>query len=154
MKEIIIYTDGSALKNPKGGYFGGAGAVLIYGKRELELSESIPEGTNNISELQAAIIGLRTLTEPCKVTLYTDSKYVINCITQWIPKWKYNNWKSSTGKDVKNKELILVLDGLCVTHEVDFVWVKGHNDDYYNELADRLAVEASTELKERVLNGL
>ena len=150
-KEVVAYTDGSALRNPEGGYFGGAGAVLLYKGKEKRLSVPIPEGTNNIAELTAAIIALEALNESCDVKLHTDSMYVINCVTKWMDSWKKRGWKTQNKTDVKNKELIVRLDEARCNHQVEFIWVKGHDGDKYNELADELAVMASNKLKEEVL---
>ena len=90
-------------------------------------------------ELKAAIEGLKALNESCKVNLTTDSKYVMQGITSWIDNWKKNNWKSSTKKDVKNKDLWLLLDKHVSMHEVKWFWVKGHSGHEENEIADTLA---------------
>mgnify|MGYP005665326709 FL=1 len=90
-------------------------------------------------ELRAAIEGLKVLKEPCKVNLTTDSKYVMQGITSWIKKWKINKWKNSNKKDVKNKELWIELDKLCMKHDVRWNWVKGHTGHEQNEIADMLA---------------
>lgn len=147
LKKITIYTDGSSLKDKGGGFFGGAGAVLIYNGREKHLSIPIEKGTNNISELSAPLFALRCLKEPCDVEIITDSQYVIKCLTVWIHNWKKREWKTQSG-EVKNKDLIQALDIECSKHNVSWKWVKGHNGDRYNELADELAVKASTSLKE------
>ena len=95
--------------------------------------------TNNQMELQAAIEGLSMLKEPCEVVITTDSKYVMNGITLWIEKWKKNNWKSASKKDVKNKDLWIKLDQLTIKHNVKWNWVKGHSGHEKNETADALA---------------
>ncbi len=146
MKEITIYSDGSALKNKEGGFYGGAGAVLLYNGKEKHISVSIEGGTNNISELSAPLYALRCLKESCKVTIITDSQYVIKCMTEWIYGWKRKGWKTQNGS-VKNKDLIQALDKECSKHDVSWKWVKGHSGNKYNELADELAVRASTSLK-------
>jgi ribonuclease HI len=147
MKNVTIYTDGSSLKNRDGGFFGGAGAVLIYNGKEKHISIPIEGGTNNISELSAPLFALQCLKEPCNVQILTDSQYVIKCLTEWIIGWKRKGWKTQKG-DVKNKSLIQALDTECKKHNVSWKWVKGHNGDQYNEIADQLAVKASTKLKE------
>lgn len=149
MKEITIYSDGSSLKNCEGGFFGGAGAVLLYNNNEKHISIPIEGGTNNVSELSAPLFALQCLKEPCKVTIITDSQYVIKCLTEWIHNWKKRGWKTQKG-DVKNKDLIQALDEECSKHDVSWKWVKGHNGDKFNELADELAVAASTKLKEGI----
>lgn len=151
MKEVIAYTDGSAIKQIKDSskYHGGAGVVLIYNGKEKHISYPIEDGTNNISEITAAILALKNLKYPCKVVLHTDSQYVINSMTKWLSGWKRRNWKTASGGAVKNKDLLLQLSNLCDIHEVEWVWVKGHNGNHYNEIADKLACEASASLKQK-----
>jgi len=148
-KCVVAYTDGSAIKQikDKTKYHGGAGVVLLYKGKMKEISHPIPEGTNNISELTACILALESLKEPCNVKLITDSKYCIQCMTTWLSGWKRRGWKTANGKDVKNKDLIQKLDKLCQYHSVEWEWVKGHSDHPMNDLADRLACEASDGLK-------
>jgi len=148
LKSVTVYSDGSALKDPKGGFFGGAGAVIIYNGKEKHISVSIEGGTNNIAELSAPLFALQALKEPCKVEIITDSKYVIQCLTVWIDGWKRKGWMTQNKGPVKNKDLIQALDKECDKHEVSWKWVKGHSGDYYNNIADELAVMASTKLKE------
>ena len=95
--------------------------------------------TNNQMELTAAIEGLKVLKEPCKVKLYTDSKYVMDGINSWIANWKKNNWKTASKKDVKNKDLWIELDAETCKHEIEWIWVKGHSGNIGNEKADALA---------------
>jgi ribonuclease HI len=149
MKSIDMWTDGSSIKKGKGieGYHGGAGIVLNYNGTIKKLSIPIEDATNNIAELSAAIYGLKSLKEPCHITLRTDSRYVINCITKWASGWKKNGWKTQANADVKNKHLIVELYELCMIHSVEWVWVKGHSDDTMNNLADELACEASASLR-------
>ena len=136
MKEAIIYTDGACRGNPGPG---GWGALIKFKSTQKEIFGGQDNTTNNQMELTAAIEGLSTLKEPCNVKLFTDSKYVMDGITQWIQNWKKNNWKTSAKKDVKNKELWKQLDYLMVYHQVQFHWVKGHSGDLGNETADFLA---------------
>ena len=136
MKEVIIYTDGACRGNPGPG---GWGALIKFKSTQKEIFGGQDNTTNNQMELTAAIEGLSTLKEPCNVKLFTDSKYVMDGITQWIQNWKKNNWKTSAKKDVKNKELWKQLDYLMVYHQVQFHWVKGHSGDLGNETADFLA---------------
>ena len=136
MKDVIIYTDGACRGNPGPG---GWGALIKFDNAQKEIFGGQNNATNNQMELSAAIEGLSTLKEPCNVTLFTDSKYVMDGITQWIQNWKKNNWKTSAKKDVKNKELWKQLDYLMVYHQVQFHWVKGHSGDLGNETADFLA---------------
>ena len=136
MKQVIMYTDGACRGNPGPG---GWGVLLKFNGTQKEIFGGSLSTTNNKMELKAAIEGLRLLTEPCSINLHTDSKYVMDGITQWINNWKKNNWKTSTKKDVKNKELWQELDDLMDHHEVTLHWVKGHSGDEGNEMADMLA---------------
>lgn len=136
MKEVQLYTDGACRGNPgKGGY----GAILVYGKYEKELSGGERETTNNRMELTAAIVGLEALKESCSVKLYSDSKYLVDAFTQgWVFSWQKSGWKR--GKDeLKNPDLWKRLYELTQKHEVEFIWVKGHDGHEYNERCDALA---------------
>jgi ribonuclease HI len=135
-KKVTIYTDGACSGNPGPGGFG---AVLIYQGQEKELFGGEPDTTNNRMELMAAIKSLQSLKEPCEVTLYTDSKYVMDGISKWIINWKKNNWKTADKKSVKNVDLWQLLDEATTRHQVKWHWVKGHNGDAMNEKADSLA---------------
>jgi ribonuclease HI len=136
MKEVIIYTDGACRGNPGPG---GWGALIKFESIEKEIFGGQKDTTNNQMELSAAIEGLVFLKEPCSVELFTDSKYVMDGITQWIANWKKNNWRTAAKKDVKNKELWQKLDQLISYHQVQWHWVKGHSGDIGNETADLLA---------------
>ena len=136
MKQVIIYTDGACRGNPGPG---GWGALVRFDSVEKEIFGGQANTTNNQMELSAAIEGLSILTEPCNVELFTDSKYVMDGITQWIQNWKKNNWRTAAKKDVKNKELWQKLDQLITQHQVQWHWVKGHSGDAGNEAADLLA---------------
>ena len=136
MKQVTIYTDGACRGNPGPG---GWGALIMFDSMEKEIFGGKNDTTNNQMELLAAIEGLTTLKEPCSVELFTDSKYVMDGITQWIKNWKKNNWKTAAKKDVKNKELWQKLDHLISKHQVQWNWVKGHSGDAGNETADLLA---------------
>ena len=136
MKQVIIYTDGACRGNPGPG---GWGAPIRFDSVEKEIFGGQANTTNNQMELSAAIEGLSILTEPCNVELFTDSKYVMDGITQWIQNWKKNNWRTAAKKDVKNKELWQKLDQLIAQHQVQWHWVKGHSGDAGNEAADLLA---------------
>ena len=136
MKQVIIYTDGACRGNPGPG---GWGAFIRFESAEKEIFGGHANTTNNQMELSAAIEGLAALKEPCSVELFTDSKYVMDGITQWIQNWKKNNWRTATKKDVKNKELWQKLDQLISQHQVQWNWVKGHSGDAGNETADLLA---------------
>ncbi len=136
MKEVQIYTDGACRGNPGRG---GWGAILVYGKYERELSGGEPVTTNNRMELLAAISGLSALKEPCSVTLYSDSKYLVDAFLEgWVDTWRSCGWRR--GRDeLKNPDLWQELYALTERHEVKFVWVKGHNGHGYNERCDALA---------------
>ena len=136
MKTVKIYTDGACRGNPG---LGGWGALMIFEGKEKELFGGQEDTTNNQMELKAAIESLKALKEPCIVELTTDSKYVMQGITQWIENWKKNNWKTATKKDVKNKDLWIELYDLKSDHQIDWKWVKGHSGHRENEIADDLA---------------
>lgn len=148
MKEVTIYTDGACSGNPgKGGY----GVILSYGGRTKELSEGFLCTTNNRMELLAAITGLAALKEPCKVSLYSDSKYLIDAVNKkWIASWQKNGWKNSKKEPVKNRRLFEELIRLMSIHDVELIWVKGHDGHPENERCDFLATSAAkgSELKE------
>ena len=138
MREITIYTDGSCSRNPGPG---GWGAVLIYKGTEKEISGGNPETTNNRMEMTAVIEALSALKEPCRVELYSDSKYVVDSITKkWVYSWQKRGWKKSSGEKALNIDLWEKMLELLEKHEVHFNWVKGHADNKYNEICDRLAV--------------
>lgn len=132
----ILYTDGACSGNPGPG---GWGALLIHGTNEKELSGGVPATTNNRMEMQAVIEGLKALKRDCDVTIYTDSKYVLQGLTEWMPGWKKRGWKTADNKPVKNMDLWQELDMLCASHRVKWQWVKGHNGDVNNERVDALA---------------
>lgn len=136
MKHVEIFTDGACRGNPGPG---GWGALLRYQKKESELFGGEAETTNNRMELQAAIEGLKALSERCEVTLTTDSVYVQKGITEWLPGWKKKNWKTAARKPVKNSDLWMLLDEQNQRHNVKWCWVKGHSGHRENELADDLA---------------
>ena len=136
MKQVIMYTDGACRGNPGPG---GWGAFITYEGASKEIFGGKPDATNNQMELSAAIEGMVALKEPCQIDLFTDSKYVMDGITQWIHNWKKNNWRTAAKKDVKNKELWQKLDELINFHQVQWHWVKGHSGDEGNEMADLLA---------------
>ena len=136
MKKVIIYTDGACRGNPGPG---GWGVLIKFAGTEKEIFGGQEATTNNQMELSAAIEGLAALKEQCNVDLFTDSKYVMDGITQWIANWKKNNWRTAAKKDVKNKDLWQKLDQLISHHQVQWHWVKGHSGDIGNETADFLA---------------
>ena len=140
MEEVRIYTDGACSGNPGPG---GWGAMLMYKGNKKEISGGKENTTNNVMELTAVIEGLKLLKFPCKVKLYSDSAYVVNAFIQkWIYGWIKNGWKNSSKEPVKNKELWQELYELTKTHEVEFIKVKGHADNEYNNRCDELARNA------------
>ncbi len=141
LKQITVYTDGSCLNNPgPGGY----GVVLIYGNQRRELAGGFKETTNNRMELLAAISGLEALKEKCRVTLYSDSMYVVNGIEKgWAKKWRANGWKRNKRDKAINPDLWQRLLDLAENHEVEFKWVPGHAGVPENERCDELALAAA-----------
>ena len=136
MQNIMIYTDGACSGNPGPG---GWGALLIHRGSERELSGGEQHTTNNRMELTAAIEALEALKRPCKVTLVTDSTYVKDGFTRWLPNWKRRNWKTAAKKPVKNADLWKRLDAAQARHEITWKWVRGHTGQPGNERADGLA---------------
>lgn len=138
MKQIEIYTDGACSGNPGPG---GWGAVLVYNGKEKQLSGSEKSTTNNRMELTAVIMALNALNQPCEVKLTTDSKYVCDAVNKgWVYSWRKNGWRKSDKKPALNVDLWEELLSLLEKHEVQFIWVKGHNGHKYNEICDTLAV--------------
>ena len=143
MTTVKLYTDGACRGNPGPG---GWGALLIHGAREKELYGGEADTTNNRMELTAAIRGLQALKRRCSVELYTDSRYVMQGMTEWLVGWKSRGWKTSAKKDVKNRDLWQALDAAVEAHDVHWHWVKGHSGDPGNERADGLANRGIDEL--------
>lgn len=140
MQKVTIYTDGACSGNPGPG---GWGAILMYQDAQKEMSGASKNTTNNIMEVTAVIEALKSLKVPCEVDLYSDSAYVVNCFKQgWIYNWMKNNWINSSKEPVKNKELWQELYGLTKIHKVNFIKVKGHADNKYNNRCDELARDA------------
>ena len=140
MKAIEIYTDGACSGNPGPG---GWGVVLLYQGNKKELAGYQPETTNNRMELFAAIQGLAALREPCEVTLYSDSSYLINAFEKhWLDNWQRNGWKTSSKSPVENQDLWKLLLLHVKNHRVRFVKVKGHSDNAYNNRCAEMAVAA------------
>jgi ribonuclease HI len=146
MKRVEAFTDGACRGNPGPG---GWGVLLRFGGHEKELNGGESHTTNNRMELSAAIEALKALSEPCHVTLTTDSTYVRDGITQWVSKWKANGWKTAAKKPVKNQDLWIALDEQCQRHAVDWQWVKGHAGHPENERADQLANAGIDALEEK-----
>lgn len=137
MKEVVIYTDGACSCNPGPG---GWGAILIYKSTKKEISGFDANTTNNQMELIAVIKGLEMLKEPCKVTLYSDSAYVVNAFLQgWVDNWQKNNFKNSKKKEIENIELWKKLINLSLYHNITWIKVKGHADNALNNRCDELA---------------
>jgi len=136
---IKIYTDGACSGNPgKGGW----GALIQEDNNETKINGSEQNTTNNRMELTAVIKALELFEKSIEIEIYTDSKYVMQGITEWIKNWKNNQWKTSQKKDVKNKDLWVLLDQASEKHIIKWNWVKGHAGDYGNEIADKLATQA------------
>jgi ribonuclease HI len=140
VKQLEIFTDGACKGNPGPG---GWGAVIRYGKHEKEISGGDADTTNNRMELSATIQALKILIEPCEVKLHTDSRYVIDGITKWIHGWQRNGWKNASKQPVSNIDLWHDLIEATARHQVEWIWVKGHNGHPENERADRLASDAA-----------
>lgn len=133
---VVIYADGACKGNPGPG---GWGAWLSFKGHEKEMCGGEPLTTNNRMELTAVIRALQALSRPCKIKLFTDSIYVQKGITEWVHGWKARNWRTSDKKPVKNEDLWRQLDDIAKPHQIEWLWVKGHNGDVGNEKADALA---------------
>ena len=138
--KYTIYTDGACSGNPGPGGWG----AVIFDEREKQnnISGKAKETTNNRMELMAPIMALKKTKSKSDITIFTDSTYVKNGITEWIKKWEQNGWKNSNRKPVKNKDLWIKLNELCQKNKVIWKWVKGHSNNKYNILADKLATQA------------
>jgi ribonuclease HI len=133
---VEIFSDGACSGNPgPGGY----GTILRYGKHEKELSGYAAETTNNRMEMLGAIAGLEALTQPCQVRLISDSQYLVKGMTEWIDGWQRKGWKNSKKEEVANRDLWERLLDLAKKHQVEWVWVKGHDGHLENERCDELA---------------
>jgi ribonuclease HI len=139
MTKVEIFTDGACRGNPGPG---GWAALLVAGTERKEVSGSEAATTNNRMELAAAIGGLSALKRRCAVTLYTDSKYVLQGITEWLPNWKARGWKTAAREPVKNQDLWQLLDAAAANQDIQWIWVKGHSGHEGNEYVDQLANDA------------
>ena len=138
--KYIIYTDGACSGNPGPG---GWGAVIFnQDNNQKNISGKENDTTNNRMELMAPIMSLKKIEPNSEITIYTDSTYVKNGITEWIKRWKKNGWKGANKKPIKNKDLWIKLDNLCKNKKIIWKWVKGHSNNKYNNLADELATQA------------
>jgi ribonuclease HI len=145
-ERVTVYTDGACSGNPGPG---GWGALLLYGRREKELSGGETMTTNNRMELTAAIMALEGLSRPCTVDLFTDSQYVRDGITKWLRNWKARGWRTADKKPVKNEDLWRRLDEARQRHQVVWHWVRGHADNPLNHRVDALAVAAMAPFKKK-----
>ena len=151
MKEVTIYTDGACSGNPGPG---GWGAVLCYKGTEKELSGGEAMTTNNRMELTAAVSALKALKEPCRVYLYSDSKYLVDSLMKgWVIAWEKRGWVKADKKPALNADLWQELLRLDKVHEITYHWVKGHADDDYNNRCDELAVARRDEYAARGRRG-
>ena len=146
-KTIELFTDGACKGNPG---IGGWGALLRFGETEKRLHGGEKETTNNRMELMAVIQGLEALKEPCQVRITTDSKYVLQGMTEWLANWKRRNWQTAAKKPVLNADLWRRLDSVAASHELEWHWVKGHSGHRENEIADQLAKLGIDELRAAV----
>ncbi len=133
---IDVFTDGACSGNPGPG---GWGAILRWNGHERELSGGAAHTTNNRMELTAAIEALKALKRPAAVRLHTDSTYVRDGITRWIKDWKRRGWKTADKKPVKNEDLWRALEEAAARHDIEWIWVRGHDGHVENERADALA---------------
>ncbi len=142
--QVLAHTDGACLGNPGPG---GWGVLLAFQGRERELSGGEADTTNNRMELMAAIMALETLTRPCQVRLRTDSQYVRQGITEWMPRWIQRGWRTAGGGAVKNRDLWERLAQAAARHQVQWEWVRGHAGDPGNERVDTLARDAAQAMR-------
>jgi len=147
---VEIFTDGACSGNPGPG---GWGAILRFGVVERELAGGEPVTTNNRMELMAAIAGLEALKRPCRVRLYTDSQYLRDGITRWLPAWKARGWRTAAKAAVKNIDLWQRLEAAAAPHQIEWHWVRGHAGHPENERADALARGAIAAQRQRVQDG-
>ena len=149
MSDVLIFTDGACRGNPGPG---GWGAILRSGKHQREMWGGAPETTNNRMELTAVIRALEALRKPCRVKLHTDSQYVQLGIRDWIHDWKKRGWRTAAKKPVKNEDLWRRLDELSRLHDIEWLWVRGHDGNIGNERADELANQGVASIAGRALS--
>lgn len=147
MKQVEAHTDGACLGNPGPG---GWAALLRWRGQERELVGAEAQTTNNRMELMGAIAALEALNEPCEVMLQTDSQYVRQGITEWMPNWVRRNWRTAAGEPVKNRDLWERLHAATLRHRIDWRWVKGHSGDPDNERVDVLSRNAAFAIRQRM----
>lgn len=147
-QKVEIWTDGACKGNPGPG---GWGALLKFGHVEKTLHGGEPQTTNNRMEMMAVIEALRILKRPCQVVLHVDSQYVMKGMTEWIHSWKTRGWRTADKKPVKNADLWQQMDEQVQRHQIDWIWVKGHNGDPGNERADLLANRGVDEARSHVV---
>jgi ribonuclease HI len=140
MQRVEIFTDGACKGNPGPG---GWAALLRLGRHEKEISGSEADTTNNRMEMIAVVRALKTLTRPCRVVLHSDSRYVIDGMTKWIEGWQRKGWKNASKKPVRNADLWHDLIEAAAPHEIEWVWVRGHDGHTENERVDQLASDAA-----------
>ncbi len=144
LPRVTIYTDGACSGNPGPG---GWAAILLYGAHKKELSGGESNTTNNRMELMAVIRALEELRMPCRATVYTDSRYVVDAMKKgWAVRWRQNSWMRTKTDRAKNPDLWQRLLELCETHSIDFMWVRGHEENELNNRCDKLAVAQSKKL--------
>ena len=143
-KYVELFTDGACKGNPG---VGGWGALMRFGETEKRLFGAEAETTNNRMELMAVICSLEALTEPCSVSITTDSKYVLQGMTEWLANWKRRNWQTAAKKPVLKVDLWKRLDAAAGGHQIEWHWVKGHSGHRENEIADELANQGIEELR-------
>lgn len=150
MKQVEIFTDGACKGNPGPG---GWGALLRLGRHEKELSGAEAQTTNNRMEMTAVIKALSALTEPCRVDLYSDSKYVIDGITKWVEGWQRRGWTTASKKPVRNADLWHDLIEAVARHQVSWHWVRGHSGHPENERVDQLASDQAASIAAQAARG-
>jgi ribonuclease HI len=138
--KYTIYTDGACSGNPGPGGWGVV--ILDENKNQYNISGKAKDTTNNRMELTAPIMALKKIKTKSDVTIFTDSVYVKNGITEWIKKWEKNGWKNANKKPIKNKDLWIILNDLCKKKSIIWKWIRGHSNNKYNDLADELATKA------------